>query len=120
MGRVALMTDESAISGLRSEIAKCNVKKTELEELKTSLCSFDPTVEYVLKSHSHIKWTYYLAGTKYSNETDDEKKAINYTQLNLKTHIDNAISAINIELSNLTSQIVSLNHSIDIIEASKK
>ena len=120
MGTAAIVTGAASIAGLQAAVAQNNAKKAELEALLSSLRAFDATIEYVLKNHSHIKWTYFLAGTKYAQETQAVQDAVKNEQRNLMTHVDNACDAVEAEIKNVEARISSLNASIKVLEASKK
>lgn len=120
MGTITILTDEASLSNLQSSLAQNNAKKSELEALLSSLRSFDETIEYVLKSHSHIKWTYFLAGTKYSQETQAEQDCVKNEQRNLMTHKDNAIVAVENEIRNIETRNFSLRSAINALEVSMR
>lgn len=119
MGTAAIITGAASVAGLEAAVAKCKAEKAELEALKSSLTGFDPSIEYVLQNHSHIKWTYFLAGTKYAEETKEEEDTLKTIEKSFSGHIDAAIEAVEAKIKSLDTQISSLEASIKALEASK-
>lgn len=120
MGIAAIITGVASVEGLAATVAKCEAEKEELETLKSSLTEFDPSIEYVLQNHSHIKWTYFLAGTKYAKETKEEEDTLKDIEKSFSGHIDSAVEAVEAKIKSLDTQISSLKASIKVLEASKK
>lgn len=120
MGTEVITTGISSVVGLEAIVVIRKAEKAELEALKSSLTGFDPSIEYVLKNHSHIKWTYYLAGTKYANETTAEEDALKAIGKSFSEHISEAVEAVDAKIKSLESQISGLEATIRTVKASIK
>jgi hypothetical protein len=116
MGRAAIQLQinnyYSALNDLNSQISR-------LEECKRALTNFSTDIEYVLTSNEHIKTTYYLAGTPYLNETNNEETILKTAKQKLTAKSDDIVAKLAQKISELESRKSGINSSIRWLEAEK-
>mgnify|MGYP000854256310 CR=1 FL=1 len=116
MGKAAI---QAQINAKRVELIALNGKINELESCRNALIGFSTHIEYVLKSHEHIKATYYLAGTPYLNETNNEEDILKTVEQDLSTKRDDIVTKLNLKIMELESQKFALGSAISILEFTK-
>lgn len=80
-----------------------NAKIGQLTYALDQLKSVDVEAEWKGKSHSHIKHTYKLAGTPYSDMSDKEEEIITTLNKSLKSKRDEMVGAVTTALSTAQS-----------------
>ena len=89
MGKAAI---QAQIDAKRGEITDLNSQISRLEGCKKALTDFSTDIEYVLTSNDNIETTYYLAGTPYLNETNNEEKILKTAKQKLSAKSDDVVA----------------------------
>ena len=89
------------ISSVNAELSSLTTEISRLKTAKQKLQAVDTSIEYVLKSHSHIKHTYFLAGTPYLNETEMEEENLK----NVSHRFEDEKVSITIELQSKINKL---------------
>ena len=101
MGKAAI---QAQIDAKRGEITNLNSQISRLEECKKALTDFSTDIEYVLTSNEHIETTYYLAGTPYLNETNNEEKILKTAKQKLSAKSDDVVAKLTQKISELETE----------------
>ena len=116
MGKAAI---QAQIDAKRGEITNLNSQISRLEECKKALTGFSTDIEYVLTSNEHIETTYYLAGTPYLNETNNEETILKTVKQKLTVKSDDVIAKLTQKISELETEKSGLDSSITWLELQK-
>lgn len=116
MGKAAI---QAQIDAKRGEITNLNSQISRLEECKKALTGFSTDIEYVLTSNEHIETTYYLAGTPYLNETNNEETILKTVKQKLTAKSDDVIAKLTQKISELETEKSGLDSSITWLELQK-
>ena len=116
MGKAAI---QAQIDAKRGEITNLNSQISRLEECKKALTGFSTDIEYVLTSNEHIETTYYLAGTPYLNETNNEEKILKTAKQKLSAKSDDVVAKLTQKISELETEKSGLDSSITWLELQK-
>ena len=116
MGKAAI---QAQIDAKRGEITNLNSQISRLEECKKALTGFATDIEYVLTSNEHIETTYYLAGTPYLNETNNEETILKTAKQKLTSKSDDVIAKLIQKISELETEKSGLDSSITWLELQK-
>ncbi len=116
MGKAAI---QAQIDAKRGEITNLNSQISRLEECKKALTGFSTDIEYVLTSNEHIETTYYLAGTPYLNETNNEETILKTAKQKLTSKSDDVIAKLIQKISELETEKSGLDSSITWLELQK-
>lgn len=116
MGKAAI---QAQINAKRGELIVLNSKISELTACLNALTAFSVDIEYVLKSHEHIKATYHLAGTPYLNETNNEEDIIKQAERSLSEKKDEVVRKLSLKIVEIEGQKLAIGTAITILEMSK-
>ncbi|MHB8041987.1 MULTISPECIES: DUF5082 family protein [Streptococcus] len=116
MGKAAI---QAQIDAKRGEITNLNSQISRLEECKKALTDFSTDIEYVLTSNEHIETTYYLAGTPYLNETNNEEKILKTAKQKLSAKSDDVVAKLTQKISELETEKSGISLSISWLEIEK-
>ena len=116
MGKAAI---QAQIDAKRGEITNLNSQISRLEECKKALPDFSTDIEYVLTSNEHIETTYYLAGTPYLNETNNEEKILKTAKQKLSAKSDDVVAKLTQKISELETEKSGISLSISWLEIEK-
>lgn len=116
MGKAAI---QAQIDARRGEITNLNSQISRLEGCKKALTGFSTDIEYVLTSNEHIETTYYLAGTPYLNETNNEETILKTVKQKLTAKSDDVIAKLTQKISELETEKSGLDSSITWLELQK-
>ena len=109
-------TIQAQIDAKRGEITNLNSQISRLEECKKALTDFSTDIEYVLTSNEHIETTYYLAGTPYLNETNNEEKILKTAKQKLSAKSDDVVAKLTQKISELETEKSGISLSISWLE----
>ena len=109
MGKAAI---QAQIDAKRGEISR-------LEGCKKALTGFSTDIEYVLTSNEHIETTYYLAGTPYLNETNNEETILKTAKQKLSAKSDDVVAKLTQKISELKTEKSGISLSISWLEIEK-
>ena len=112
-------TIQAQIDAKRGEITNLNSQISRLEECKKALTDFSTDIEYVLTSNEHIETTYYLAGTPYLNETNNEEKILKTAKQKLSAKSDDVVAKLTQKISELETEKSGISLSISWLEIEK-
>ena len=112
-------TIQAQIDAKRGEITNLNSQISRLEECKKALTDFSTDIEYVLTSNEHIETTYYLAGTPYLNETNNEEKILKTAKEKLSEKSDDVVAKLTQKISELETEKSGISLSISWLEIEK-
>ena len=112
-------TIQAQIDAKRGEITNLNSQISRLEECKKALTDFSTDIEYVLTSNEHIETTYYLAGTPYLNETNNEEKILKTAKQKLSAKSDDVVAKLTQKISELETAKSGISLSISWLEIEK-
>lgn len=112
-------TIQAQIDAKRGEITNLNSQISRLEECKKALTDFSTDIEYVLTSNEHIETTYYLAGTSYLNETNNEEKILKTAKQKLSAKSDDVVAKLTQKISELETEKSGISLSISWLEIEK-
>ena len=112
-------TIQAQIDAKRGEITNLNSQISRLEECKKALTDFSTDIEYVLTSNEHIETNYYLAGTPYLNETNNEETILKTAKQKLSAKSDDVVAKLTQKISELETEKSGISLSISWLEIEK-
>ena len=116
MGKAAI---QAQIDAKRGEITDLDSQISRLEGCKKALTDFSTDIEYVLTSNDNIETTYYLAGTPYLNETNNEETILKTAKQKLSAKSDDVVAKLTQKISELETDKSGISLSISWLEIQK-